>query len=366
MRSFFTYLKKIDWVLTGAALLLTSFGLLFLYHYGNNQENLANFKKQIFFLIIGFVLMFLISLVDWGFLKDNSYIILISYFICLILLGGLFIFAGKIRGVKSWYKVGLFSLDPIEFTKIVLVFLLAKYFSSRHAEMYKFRHIIISGVYVGLPSLLIFFQPDLGSVLVLLALWIGILVVSGIQLNHFLILVFCGILVFAFAWGNYLKDYQKERIIDFLLPQLSDPLDIGWNQRQSKIAVGSGGLTGKGLGEGSQTQYGYLPEPETDFIFAGLAEETGLFGVLILFSLFLILIWRIIKIAIESRFNFFRFFSVGFAVLILSQLFIHVGMNIGFLPIIGISLPFVSYGGSGLVTYFAGLGILHSIKRNSC
>jgi len=363
--SFLSYLKKIDWILTTSALLLTSIGLVSIYGYSVTGNDFSNFKKQIFFLIIGVFLMFVVSFFDWSFLKENSYIILIFYLLCCLLLLGLFVFAGEIRGVKSWYKIGIFSIDPIEFTKLVLIFLLAKYFSSRHVEMYRVIHIIVSGIYIAIPSVLIFFQPDLGSVLVLILLWIGILIVSGIKLRHFLILILCGFLVFAIAWSTILKDYQKERIIDFLMPQFSDPLDIGWNQNQSKIAIGSGGLFGQGIGKGSQTQYGFLPEPQTDFIFAALAEETGLVGITILLSIFLILIWRVVKIAIRSRFNFYRFFAIGFAILLLSQTFIHIGMNIGLLPIIGISLPFISYGGSSLITFFVGIGILQSIKRNS-
>ena len=363
--SFLSYFKKMDWILIVSALLLTSMGLVSIYGCSVTSNNFSNFRKQIFFLMIGVFLMLIASFFDWSFLKENSYIILIFYLLCCLLLLGLFIFAGTIRGVRSWYKIGLFSIDPIELTKLVLIFLLAKYFSSRHVEMYKVIHIIISGIYIAIPSVLIFFQPDLGSVLVLVILWIGVLIVSGIKLRHFLILLLCGILCFALAWSTILKPYQKERIIDFLMPQFSNPLDIGWNQNQSKIAIGSGGLLGRGIGEGSQTQYGFLPEPQTDFIFAALAEETGLVGTTILFFIFLVLIWRVVKIAINSRFNFYRFFAIGFAILLLGQTFIHIGMNIGILPIIGISLPFVSYGGSGLITFFTGIGILQSIKRNS-
>jgi rod shape determining protein RodA len=159
-----------------------------------------------------------------------------------------------------------------------------------------------------------------------------------------------------------LKDYQKARIISFLIPY--DPFGISWNQNQSKIAIGSGGIFGQGIGRGSQTQLGFLPEPQTDFIFAAFGEEFGLVGVgtlLILFSLFL---WQIMKIAFSTQNNFARFFSVGFAILLISQIFIHIGMNIGLLPIIGIPLPLVSYGGSSLLVNFLGLGILQSIKTH--
>jgi len=228
--------------------------------------------------------------------------------------------------------------------------------------MYKFRHILLSGFYVLLPAILIFFQPDSGSVLILIFLWVGILIISGIKFRHFLILILCGLLILILSWNFLLKDYQKERIISFFVP--SDPLGISWSQNQAEIAIGSGGIFGQGFGKGSQTQYGFLPEPQNDFIFSAIAEEFGLIGVSVLLFLFLILIWRIIKIALFSQTNFPRLFATGLSILLISQVFIHIGMNLGILPIIGISLPLVSYGGSGLISLFAGLGILQSIKNN--
>jgi len=263
--------------------------------------------------------------------------------------------------VIGWYKIGFLSLDPIEFTKLILIVLLAKYFSMRHVEMYRFRHIIFSGVYVFLPFILIFMQPNLGSALILLILWVGILSISGIKLRHFIALLLCGILVFSLGWFFFLKDYQKARIMSFLTPQ-GDPRGMNWNQTQAKIAIGSGGFIGQGFGKGSQTQYGFLPEPQTDFVFSAIAEEFGLAGTVVMFAAFLALLWRIIKIAVGAQSNFPRLFAAGFAIIIFSQLFINIGMNLGILPVIGISLPFVSYGGSGLLTMFAGLGILQSIR----
>ncbi|MCX6760591.1 MAG: FtsW/RodA/SpoVE family cell cycle protein [Candidatus Nealsonbacteria bacterium] len=276
---------------------------------------------------------------------------------------GIFFFAPLIRGVKSWYKIGIFSIDPIELTKIVLIILLAKYFSKRHVEMYQVRHILLSGFYVFLPVVLVFLQPNMGSVLILVSLWIGILIVSGIKIRHFLVLLFCAFLVLILGWNFLLKDYQKGRIISFVSPQV-EPLGINWNQNQAKIAIGSGKIFGQGIGAGSQTQYGFLPETQTDFIFASIAEETGLAGVSILLLLFLILIWRIFKIALSSQSNFSRLFSTGIATLIISQVFINIGMNLGILPIIGIPLPLVSYGGNGLITLLMGIGILENIKNN--
>lgn len=356
------FLKKLDWILIVTSILLVGLGLVSIY--SSSRGNFLNFKKQLIFFGIGFFLMIFISFFDWRFLKENPYFILILYFFCIISLIGLYFFAPQIRGIKAWYRLGPISIDPVEYTKIVLIILLAKYFSKKHVEMYRLFHIFISGFYVFLPSILIFFQPDLGQVLILILLWFGILIISGIKIRHFFLLIFCGILIFTLGWHTFLKDYQKERILAFFQPKLADPLKIGWSQKQAKIAIGSGGIFGQGLFKGSQTQLGFLPEPQTDFIFASIVEETGLVGVIILFSLFLILIWRIMKIIFISTSNFSRLFASGFAILLISQIFIHIGMNEGILPIIGIPLPFLSYGGSNLIANFLGLGILQSIKTH--
>jgi len=362
MRDFFNHFKRLDWVLIIVVVLLVGFGLVSLYSSSIGKGDFLNFKKQVIFFGIGFFLMIFFSFFDWRSLREDPYLILILYSISLASLVGLFFFAPEIRGVKSWYKIGPVSIDPIEFTKIILIILLAKYFSTRHIEMYKIKHILLSGFFVFLPAVLIFLQPDLGSVLILIALWIGILIISGISLRHFLILVLCFLLIFILSWNFVLKDYQKQRIISLFYP--IDPLGVSWSQNQSKIAIGSGGILGQGIEKGSQTQYGFLPEPQTDFIFASLAEELGLIGISALFLFLSILIWRIIKIAINSQTNFSRFYASGIAVLLISQIFIHIGMNVGILPIIGIPLPLISYGGSSLIATFIGLGILQSIKTH--
>jgi len=355
------HFKKLDWILITAAVLLTGIGLLSIYSSSLGQQDFLNFKKQIIFFVGGFFLMLGLSFIDWRALREDPYLILIFYFLCSVSLLGLFFFAPEIRGVKSWYKIGPISIDPIEFTKIVLIILLAKYFSGRHIEMYRIRHILLSGLYVLIPALLIFFQPELGSILILIALWTGILLISGIKIRHFLILCLCGLLVLILGWSVFLKDYQKERIISFIAPQI-EPLGGAWSQNQAKIAIGSGGIFGQGLGRGSQTQYGFLPEPQTDFIFAAIAEEFGLVGVGILLFLFSLFIWRIIKITLSANSNFPRLFGTGLFIILISQIFINIGMNLGILPIIGIPLPLVSYGGSSLIMTFVGLGILESIK----
>lgn len=226
--------------------------------------------------------------------------------------------------------------------------------------MYRIRHILLSGFYIFLPIALIFPQPDLGSVLILIAIWIGILIISGIRLRHFLVLVAIFLSLTIISWFFLLKDYQRERVISFVQPQF-EPLGAGWSQNQAKIAIGSGGIFGQGFGKGSQTQYGFLPEPQTDFTFSAIAEEFGLAGILTLFILFGILIWRIIRIALLASSNFPRLFASGLILILISQICIHIGMNLGILPIIGIPLPLISYGGSNLIATFIALGVLQSI-----
>ena len=363
MRNILLHLKKIDWALIIVVLLLVSIGLISIYSSSLGKGDFLNFKKQIIFFGIGFFLMIVFSFFDWRILRDTPLFNFNSLFFLSFIFTFLFFFAPEIRGIKAWYKLGPISIDPIEPTKIILVILLAKYFSMRHVEMYRIQHILLSGLYFLIPSILIFFQPDLGSVLILIALWVGVLIISGIKLRHFLILCLIGMIILVFSWLFLLRDYQKQRIISFFQPQL-EPLGVGWSQNQSQIAIGSGGVFGQGFGKGAQTQYGFLPEPQTDFNFAAIAEEFGLIGVIILFLLFFLLLYRIIKIALSNQNNFSRLFASGFAIVILSQLFIHIGMNIGILPIIGIPLPLISYGGSSLIVTFLGIGILQSIKTH--
>lgn len=300
---------------------------------------------------------------DYRILRNNSYLILGIYGFCILLLLGLHFFAPIIKGTRGWYKVGFLSLDPIEPTKIILVVLLAKYFSMRHVEMYKFRHIIFSGIYVSFPALLTFIKPDLGGTAVLVLIWLGILLISGIKIKHFIILSLIFLVIAGFAWQFLLKDYQRERITAFIFPY--DYFGASWSQNQTKISIGSGQIFGQGLAKGSQVQYGFLPEPHTDFIFSVLAQEWGIIGISFLFLIYGFLIWRVLKIAIVSQSNFPRLFASGFAIILVAQFFINIGMNLSMLPVVGIYLPFISYGGSGLIGNFISLGILQSIKTRN-
>ena len=353
-------LKKLDWGLIVPAALLVCFGLAGIWSTCVARNDFSNFEKQVIFFACGLLIMFGISFFDYRTLRNNSHFILVLYAICVILLVGLHFFAPAIKGSRGWYKIGFLSFDPIEPTKIVLVALLAKYFSMRHVEMYKFRNIIFSGFYVLLPAIFIFIKPDLGGTMVILLIWLGILLVSGIKINHFLILVLCFAVIAGVAWGFLLKDYQKQRITAFLFPY--DYLGASWSQNQTKISIGSGQFFGEGLAKGSQVQYGFLPEPHTDFIFSVLSEEWGMVGDIVLFFVYGFLVWRVLHIAIRSKSNFPRLFASGFAIILTAQFFINIGMNLSLLPVVGIYLPFISYGGSAMLFNFTFLGILQSIK----
>jgi rod shape determining protein RodA len=358
---FLAQIKKMDWTLIMASIALSVFGLISIYSTCLRDGDFSNLYKQAIFFVIALACMFAISFVDNRIIRENPSIILTLYFLCILALIGIFFFAPEIRGIKSWYKIGILSFDPIEPTKIVLILILAKYFSKRHVEMYKISHIILSGIYALVPAILVFFRPEFGSVLVIGAIWLGILLVSGIRLKEFTIIMLSFVVIFSVVWMFLFKPYQKERILNFVAPQ-ADTLGAGWNQNQAAISIGDGGLFGKGIGNGSQTQYGFLPEPQTDFIFSVVAEEEGILGVTVLLGLFALVLWRILKIALNARSNFSRLFAIGLAISIFIQMFINIGMNIGILPVIGIPLPMVSYGGGNFIFTFIAFGILQNMK----
>lgn len=358
-----SHLKNLDWILIITVFFICIFGLLSLYSSSFAKDSFLNFQKQLLFVGVGFFLMAGISFFDYRALKQNSLFLLLFYLIFLLALALLFVFGDKIRGVYSWFRLGNFSFEPIEFMKLALVLVLAKYFSMRHIEMYRPFHIIISGIYVALPAFLVFLQPDIGSAAIIVVLWIGIMIIVGIKLRHLAFLSLIGILTSLFSWIFVLRDYQKDRIFAFLNPYF-DPIGRGYNAIQSLIAVGSGGIFGMGLGYGSQVQYNFLPEAQTDFIFSAISEEFGFLGVFILLTLFIILFYRIIKIILGASNNFARLCAAGIILWIFFQIVINIGMNIGIFPITGIPLPFLSYGGSSLIALFLGLGLLQSIKVN--
>ena len=354
------FVKNIDWVLLAATAPIILAGLITMNTFGEAGRSYF-FFRQILWLGIALGIFFAFSFIDWRFLKSGH--LLFALFVSsLAFLGMLFVFGTRFKGALSWFNLGIFSAQPSEPVKLLVILVLAKYFSRRHVEIADVRHIIVSGVYAFLPAALIFFQPDFGSAVIVGLIWLGMILVSGVSKKHLLLVILMGAVIFAFSWFYLLEPYQKMRVKTFVNPFI-DPQGAGYNALQSMVAVGSGQLLGKGVGFGTQSRLEFLPEYQTDFIFAAFAEEWGLVGVSLFFFFWGLLIWRILKNASLGQGNFEKFFGLGLAIFLMAHFAVHTGMNVGVLPVTGVSMPFMSYGGSHLITIFAGLGILMGMRR---
>lgn len=319
------------------------------------------FEKQIVWIFLALIVFFLASKIDFRFFKRSQILVKIYLAMCAVLVF-LFIAGSTIKGSQSWFQVAGFSFQPADFVKVVLILMLAKYFSRRHVAIGQWRHILISAVYMFVPFILILLQPDFGSAMVIFFIWFGMLLFSGLGRKHVLILASIGFVIFITSWLFVFKPYQKSRIINFINPS-ADIRGSGYNVFQSIVAVGSGQIFGKGIGYGTQARLQYLPEHETDFIFAAFSEEWGFVGALLLLGLYAFLLYRIIYIAEIGSSNFESLYGVGVAVYLMSHLVVNVGMNIGLMPVTGIPLPFMSYGGSHIVAEMFALGLLVSTKK---
>ncbi len=368
-RSLRHYWHSLDVPLVGSAVLITLAGIVTMHSYAS--ENIF-FERQLIWLAVALSVFVLFSLLDFRFLRRTSIVVLLFALTALALIA-VFVFGDVVKGAQSRFDLGFFALQPADPAKIVIIALLAKYFTRRHIAIANIRHILVSGAYAFALFVLIALQPDFGSAIMIFFVWLGMVLVSGISKKHFALVMVLGTVTALSLWfaplhhaldtqEPLLKEYQKQRIITFLHP-LADVQGTGYNAYQSTIAVGSGQLLGKGIGYGTQSKLQFLPEYETDFIFASFAEEWGFIGVVLLFALFGILFWRILAHAHIGATNFETLFALGLAILFLSHFTVHVGMNIGLLPVTGVTLPFMSYGGSHLVTEFAALGMLMSMYR---
>ncbi|MBT3282758.1 rod shape-determining protein RodA [bacterium] len=353
--------SRIDWILFSASLLLVGAGLVTMNSFVASQNYF--FEKQIIWVVLSVVVFFVLSFIDFRFLRRTSVIVALFIISALVLV--LIFFLGNfVLGAQSRFDFGLFSIQPSDPIKLVVILLLAKYFSRRHVEIANVKHILVSGFYTFVLFLLVFLQPDFGSAIIIAFIWFGMVLVSGISKKHLLAVFMVGVIAFGGLWGYAFEDYQKQRILTFIHP-LTDLQGTGYNAYQSTIAVGSGQVFGKGIGYGTQSKLQFLPEYETDFIFAAFAEEWGFVGVVIVLLLYFVVIWRIIRNAIHGATNFEILFGAGLAILFISHFIVHVGMNIGLLPVTGTTIPFLSYGGSHLLTEFVGLGILMGMRRYS-
>lgn len=322
-------------------------------------------QRQVAWTCIGLVAFFCMLLVDYA--KISKYSLLI-YGLNISLLLAVLVLGEETKGAQAWIPIGSAKLQPAELVKILLILGLASFLVPRVGKLNSIRQLIPVFIYVGVPLLLILKQPDLGTGMVYVAIMLGMLLAAGaspLLLGGMIVLAVGGISLAIYAhytWGLWLplKDYQLMRLIVFIDPMV-DPRGWGWNVIQSQIAVGSGGLFGKGWGHGSQTKYDFLPEQWTDFIFSVLGEEFGFIGSAFLLLLFFLLIYRGVRIASKSKDTFGSLIAVGVVSMFAFHVLQNIGMAIGIMPITGIPLPFVSYGGSSLLANLIALGLLMNV-----
>lgn len=349
---------KLDWILAIVASLLLVTGLMTLYSISSTEigMQLNHFEKQLTSVAIGLLLMAFFSVYDYRAFTAYS---TKFYFLTIIILSLLIIWGTTIRGTTGWIGFGSFNIQPVEMTKVVMIIFLASFLSKKKTHLSVVVRTVASIILVLVPVMLILKQPDFGSAAIIIGIWAGMLFVSGLNKKVLISLVLAGAMLTSTGWFM-LKDYQKERLINFVNPE-NDPRGSGYNVIQSIVAVGSGGVWGKGLGHGSQSQLNFLPEKHTDFIFAVFAEELGFIGAAIVLGLFGILLYRIKETARLARDNFGYLLAVGIGSMLFLQILVNVGMNIGVAPVAGVPLPLLSYGGSSMISVLASLGIIQSI-----
>lgn len=351
---------RVDWMMLMSVIPICLFGIFTMSNFTLTNGYLL---KQSAWLAIGVIIFIIISNLELDFIKDSK-VVLVFYAITNVLLVATLVLGKFVNGSKAWISLGGFSLQPADFAKISLVILLAKYFSKRHIEIRNLRHIIVSFLYAALPAALVFLQPDLGSTLVLLGIWFTMVLVSGLSKKHFFALLMFSISLIIFMWVSIFTNIQKARILNFVDP-LRDVRGSGYNVYQSQIAIGSGGALGKGVGYGTQSRLNFLPEHETDFIFSAYAEEWGFVGVLLLYICISIYVFRIIYISSLAQDNFKSLISLGVLAWLSIHIAVNIGMNLGLLPVTGIPLPFMSYGGSHILAEFIGIGMVASFVVSS-
>lgn len=355
------YTRNFDWLVFFAVICLLLVGAFTLYSavvVGSGSPKIALFYKQLSWYMIAFCVMAVITIIDYHFIYKWAYIIYAGSVILLVLV---LIMGDTISGSQRWLPLGPFSLQPSELAKIAIIIVLARYFSKvKSLAGFNFLNLIPAAILVGIPFLLVLKQPDLGTALMLMLIAGCIAFVAKIERTTFVVLIVAALLLGVILFFT-LEEYQMTRVSIFLNPG-QDPLGAGYHIIQSKIAIGSGMLLGKGYLNGPQNALDFLPEEHTDFIFAVLAEEWGLMGASVLLLLFLILIFGCLNAGLKSKDPFCVLLAAGVAALIFWQVFINICMTMGLMPVVGVPLPFISYGGSSLLTLSISVGLILNIS----
>lgn len=359
MKPFVKLFERFDWTLLTAALTLTAIGLVAIYGIGVSQEpsDLFAFHKQFVAAAVGIALAFGLTLIDYRHLRSLG---LLAYIGGAVLLMLVLVFGQTIRGTQGWFRIGGLSFQPVEIAKLTLViYLSALHVRYEHGRS-SWRTFGLSAAAVGGYALLILLQPDFGSAMVIIGIWAFMSVFAGLPRRAWLILPVAIGIAGALVWTVGLKPYQRARLASFLNPQ-TDLRGAGYNAHQALIAIGSGGWFGKGISEGSQARLRFLPEASTDFMFAVIGEELGFVGVTLVLGLFLLVIYRFLRLAYESEDDFAILSLIGLSGILLIHVVENAGMNLGVMPITGIPIPFVSAAASSLVVAYIIIGIAESI-----
>jgi len=357
--NFFSWLKRVDWWLMLSSVILGLFGLVGLYSFtfGLEEGVLSSFWKQFIALLVSLALFYYISGKNYRTWQNYGWHF---YIISLLLLISVLLFGQTVRDVKSWFFIGPISIQPVELVKILVVIFLARFFSEWTDYVHGLKKMFVSGVAVFALIAFVMLQPDWGSASIIFSIWFVIILFLPLRRWQYLALIAVMVVLMVGGWQWVLQDYQRDRIISFVNPA-SDPLGQGYNLTQAKVAVGSGGLFGKGLTEGTQSQLRFLPEAQSDFIFAMLAEELGWVGSTTVILLFFIMYYRLFRIARNARTSFGNLMVLSILVYLFIQTGVNIGMNLGLLPITGVPLPFISAGGSSLLASFLAIGLAQSV-----
>jgi rod shape determining protein RodA len=359
MRRFLSF-RDFDWGLLGMVLLLCAISVAEIYS-ATLHTRFANFHtKQVYFVIAGLVLMFILAKIDYHRLLDWAPW---AYGICIFALVAVKLVGHKALGARRWIQIGPMQFQPSEWAKLVLILAVARYFANLGGRNLTWRDIFKALALVGVPMALVIIQPDLGTTLIYTPILIAGLFLGGINWKQAMILMTVAGVVAVGAWssGKGLKNYQKARLTSFINPD-NDPKGSGYQIRQSLIAVGSGGIWGKGAEKGSQTQGYFLPIPYTDFIFAAFSEEHGFVGALLVLLLYFFILMRLIQNAQTAADLPGSLIIMGIVAVLTFQIAVNVGMVIGFMPVTGIPLPLMSYGGSSVLFTFLALGVAMNVR----
>jgi rod shape determining protein RodA len=346
-------------------LLLILLGLLLIYSAAlgispSNEASLRLLLRQGIWAVISLLVFFLMIQIDYRQLPRFSSLL---YFLMFLMLLSVLLLGKKTSGAQRWFALGPITIQPSEFAKVMILLTLSSFWAKNYQEAGNLRVLFRSFIHIAIPLLLIFLQPDLGTSLTFLVLWLASLLFVGAKAKHIIAIGFSLILVAVAAWHfDILRPYQKQRIQVFLNPR-SDPLGAGYHIIQSKIAIGSGEVLGKGLFKGTQNRLNYIPAQHTDFIFTVAGEELGFAGCIAILALFFILTWRCFFTALHTEDMLGQLIAAQVGVLLVFHSFVNIGMTLGLLPAVGIPLPFLSYGGSHLLTFCLLLGLTQSVYR---